>query len=365
MTMINAIANAHICLSNEFISSAFLFIAQFSSESIKDLERSRNGWQVIRDHNFSKLLTMTKLVAAGVLLEGPELVHELSNAIRRWRGKDVADHPPSWITFIGIVGWILVSIGVAGEFWVDNKVNFDDGNIQSINIQLLRDANSSALAASGAAGEAEDSATKATSSASDALTLAQGARHEADSFEGDIRTAKAQATDADSKLAVALQEVAADQAEINRLKTPWSLTDSARLVDSLKSFKGTEYALTGVFQDPGSIDLIVAIDKALTSAKWKRVNPPIAPGGISILINGLNIPVTTRSGIWVEAESTEKAEELNARPAFVFPQYIRAGAALKGELFSSISPQQQSLTGPLGIDPGTSRLVTILVGKKP
>lgn len=172
MTM-NAIANAHICLLNDFISRSFALIsspAPLSSEAIKKLEDSRDALQKIRSHHFSDLLLMTKLVAVGVILEGPELVYEIVQLVKRWREKTTRDHAPGAITVIGLVGWALVAVGVAGEFWVDSWVNTDDDNIQSINITLIRDAGSSAATASVAA----KSAVGAAQSASEIAGKAKG-----------------------------------------------------------------------------------------------------------------------------------------------------------------------------------------------
>jgi hypothetical protein len=148
--MISIAANTHICLLNDLTrilslsTRSFSLIAELSPDAIKALEKAREGWLTARSKDFPNLLLMTKLVAGGVILEGPELVYELWKVIRRWRKRVVSEHAPSWITLIGLVGWVLVAVGVGGEFWVDAKVNSDDENVQSINITLLEDASASA-----------------------------------------------------------------------------------------------------------------------------------------------------------------------------------------------------------------------------
>jgi hypothetical protein len=52
----------------------------------------------------------------------------------------------------------MVVIGVAGEFWADNELDFDDGNLQLISIILTRDAGSSAKIAAAAAEDAQKKA---------------------------------------------------------------------------------------------------------------------------------------------------------------------------------------------------------------
>lgn len=211
ITMMNTMANAQICLLNDFIKSAFALISSvvpLSADAIKKLEDSRDGWQRLRSQHFSDLLLMTKLVALGVILEGPEIVYEIIQLLRRWRKKSTREHGPGLITVIGLIGWALVSVGVAGEFWVDSWVNTDDDNIQSINITLLRDAYSSASAAAAAAQSAQDLARGASdiavpakASAATALTLARGATAEALSAENDLGKVRADVARVEEKYA--------------------------------------------------------------------------------------------------------------------------------------------------------------------
>lgn len=71
------------------------------------------------------------------------------------------------------------------------------------------------------ANTALDNAGEANKSASNALSLAQGARREADSFEKDIVSAKTQAADAESRLADALQRTARLEQQLSwRTVTP-------------------------------------------------------------------------------------------------------------------------------------------------
>lgn len=273
------------------------------------------------------------------------------------------------------IGVFLFAVAVLGEIVAYPYGQRNDtlsGNVISYLDARANDASnraSKALTDSGTAitqaGEAETESGSAVTSASTALTTARGARSEADSFEKDIQSAEKEAADADSNLAEALREVAGEKDEVNRLKTPRSLTNSSGLEDSLRAFKGTEYAFTGVFQDQDSIDLLRAINNTLTAAGWKRINlPNTQPGEIEVTLNGFKVPVTTRSGVWIEAESTEKIEDLRSLPPFLFPRYISGGMALKGALFSSIFPQQENLKSAFGVNLGPSKAVAILVGKK-
>jgi hypothetical protein len=367
----NAIANAHICLLNSCIWRAFSLISSvtpLSADDLKKLEASRDWWQASRSRHFSDLLLMTKLVAWGVILEGPELGYEIIQLIKRWRKKVIHDHAPGLITIIGLVGWGLVSVGVAGEFWVDTWVNNDDDNIQSINITLLRDAHTSASAAhdlaqsasdiAGPAKTAADSAKltagEAQQKASNALTLASGARKEADTFEGDIQSARQGITDVTTHL--------------KRITTPRTLTGADDLISKLKTFKGTKYVFDAVGADKESVDLLKAINDILEKAEWVRDKSVGGFPAINVYGNDkpdFSVPVALISGIQVSADSPEALDALQSRNISQLPQYLQAAIALDLALPSAITPSAEDTTPKVLVVKGTSTTVRITVGIKP
>lgn len=157
----NAIANAHIFLLNDFISRVFPLISSvvpLSPDAIKKLEDSRDAWQRCRAQDFADLLWMTKLVAVGVGLEVFEIAYDVIEGISRCRGKKTRDHTPLWITLAGAFGWLLIVIGVVGEFVFEAKFDRDDTEIASINQQLLGDAERTASDARTHAAELEKEA---------------------------------------------------------------------------------------------------------------------------------------------------------------------------------------------------------------
>lgn len=87
-----------------------------------------------RDFCFSCLLLSSGLVALGVVLEGPEVIHEARKILRR-----VRTEAPSWITLVALIGWVLVVVGVAGEGISEALIFRADGNIQTFNDQRLAD----------------------------------------------------------------------------------------------------------------------------------------------------------------------------------------------------------------------------------
>jgi hypothetical protein len=108
----------------------------------------------------------------------------------------------------------------------------------------------------------------------------------------------------------------------------------------------------------------VQLDKVLAGAGWTRDKSSL--GDIELNISkDFAVPITTRSGIFVDVESTETVDTLKATPQPMLPKYIRAAVALRGGLASGINPSQDDLAKPFPVVPGNSTSVFIIVGKKP
>ena len=214
-------------------------------------------------------------------------------------------------------------------------------------------------------------ANERASTAQESLALAEQhaaeANAKAEGFRLDIAKANERAAQAQAQVAGAMAEAAKANLDLERIRTPRSLINPAALTDSLKTFSGTEYIVLGCFQDQESINLLVQLDKVLTDAGWKRGKLPPNGSFADIQLNiskDFAAPITTRSGVYVGAQSTETVDALKATPAPILPGYIKAAMALKGGLASGINPPEGDF-GPLPIDPGNSTSVFILVGKKP
>lgn len=182
-----------------------------------------------------------------------------------------------WVVKIGLIGWILVAAGVAGEGTAEYFVSDAETNIRAFDEADLRETQQSAHSATASASlanffvdQAQRKSESAVKSSTEAQTIANGARLEADSFEADIRLAKKQATEAESHLKDALQLGFEAQAELKRVTTPRTLNQSPKLVNSLKPFTDMEYVFSGVSADRESIDLLLGIDDLLKAAGWKR-----------------------------------------------------------------------------------------------
>lgn len=128
-----------------------------SPEVIRYLdELTRTDLQNLRDSYFFWLLISSGVVALGVVLEGPEIVHETVGVIRRVSRSE--RKTPSWITWVALVGWLFVVLGVAGEGIAEALVSKADGLIQTFNDIVLTDAQHEIARAEERAGDAQISA---------------------------------------------------------------------------------------------------------------------------------------------------------------------------------------------------------------
>jgi hypothetical protein len=351
---------------------------------------------------FWLLIASTIAVAVGIIFEAPEVFHALSfwrkplDELRRFwhtriRKVDLGgwericpelvnenERPRPWMARVGLIGWLFVAVGVGAEGVAEYFVNNFETQIRSIDEGSLSDnireagaAKSSARGAAEAARDARTASSGAEKKSANALTLARGAQQEADSFEHDIASTKKQAAEAESHLAEAKEraasaerEAVAATIELNRLKTPRSLTNVPALVASLQKFSGTEYTFAGVFGDEESILLLRQIDAALQAAHWKRVKPE---GIIVLQVFGKDadgVPLTSGTGITVSIESTESVDTLRDEARILWPLVLRAAIAAHDSILSDLAPPQGALHKDVEVEKGTSMVVHITVGKK-
>lgn len=333
-------------------------------DSLDDCTSSLHGW----------LRFWTLLVVVGVALE---IVFVVWEYLEEWQDRKtcllvppVKPHLPLFL--LGFLGAGLVTAGVAGELNVESKIATVETCIRKGNNQLslllseeAGDAKTSAQKAADAAQLAEDRSGKAVESASTALSLAKGARKEADSFKGDIATAKQQAGEAKSQIEGAFKEAKEATAELNRLKTPRVLLTPSEVAKALKAFK-TEYAFASVFQDEESVELLKEIDAALQLAGWKRVPFAVAPNTIEITLDsGIKVPTGVKTGVLVSVETPEPIESIRSMPEDKLPELIRVAIVLRTVLVASISPDQRDIGKTVTVRPGSSRAIQIDVGKHP
>jgi hypothetical protein len=268
----------------------------------------------------------------------------------------------------------------------------EQANKQDFAISMLSNKAQEALGKAKKAAEDSDSAiskaaeaiTKSQSAgmaSGAALTLARGAREEADTFEKDIKSAKAQsgeaktlASDAKALLsdvrtlaAQAQQRASEATAGVARISTPRSLINVPELASALEPFKDTEYAFSSVFQDSESIDLLKAIDSLLQQAGWKKVK---GPGGFPAVNvygkeDGFAVPIGFNVGVQASVDSSESLTALQSLSVEKLPPPVGAAAVLTIRLGLQILPQSTDNVKPVDVHSGTSKTVRIAVGKKP
>lgn len=345
---------------------------------LDSLESSRSSFE-------AWLFWATLLVVVGVVLEVVFVVWEYREDLYNFQQGIVhfqqgIMHPPGapniWMVVFSLLGAGLIALGVSGELYIGAKIGSVETAVRKANgdrATLLSkeagDAKTSADDAAKSAQRAREQSDKAVTSASNASTLARGARQEADSFEKDIVSAKKLAADAESHLANALKQAADATAELNRIKSPRSLTHVPELIAALKPYEGTEYVFFRVFGDEESIGLLKQIDDVLQRAEWKRVQPlrPFPPA-INIVNGGATLAVSqgVTTGVQISFESAESLLSLNSTPPEKLPLYMKAAGALNSNLASSLSPRQEDLGKNINVVSDSSeKFVLITVGKKP
>jgi hypothetical protein len=326
----------------------------------------------IRDCWFLLLLVCTGVVVLGVFLEEAELwLPSGKPRLDMAKGTLIPSRWNKWKDKMSRIGWILIILGVVGEGLFEAAVSSADGMLQDFNDTLLASAIERAGNAASSAKTAHDEADRSQIAASNALTLASGARQEADSFEADIKTAKRQAADAESHLADALEREVKAEAELYRLKTPRSLIRSGELIANLKHFGGTEYTLN-VFMDDESIQFTKALASVLQAAGWVRQQPQGINLGVPTMAivfdqgSAENVPACVETGISIYAHTKESIEILNSRPVQSLTKELQAALALKSAIALSISPSNERNVVSGIIDPKPAEgPMTVCVGKKP
>lgn len=336
-----------------------------------------------RETCFNWLLAATGLVVAGLALEGPELWHEITSINRHWRFRRrfhfslPEEHAPNWATLLAFVGWLLIVVGVAGEYVADSFVSRADGYVQTFDEILLTETqNRTALASERASAayerasenEGETAATlrqaeQERADAAKSLAAAESATKEAKGYSLQIAQANERAANAEKRAAEA-------ELELARIKSPRSLTHVPELIAALELFKGTEYRLN-VFQDDESIQFTKIVDDALNRAGWVR-KPAYHLGITSIQVFGNDreqaVPICIETGIQVHFWSNESLAVLNARSFKDQSPTLRAAATLRAALVSSISPQDNRNVGDKVILDENSLdkfPLVICIGKKP
>jgi hypothetical protein len=331
-------------------------------------------------------LSKSRTETALHIFEGLLLLSGLVLLIGIWGEYRKGEKWKKWLAVFQIM--VLAGIGVeliadAGVFvFSENLQKLEGADIQALD-KKARDAGDRADDALGklkttleraetadiTSKAAVDKSGKAEHSASNALDLAKGARQEADSFEKDIVSANEKAAAAESKVAEASKRAADASAELDRLKSPRSLTNVPELVETLRPFKGTEFMFASVFSDDESFKLLQQIEAVLDQAGWKRLKHAEINLGIpAIQISGHEDVVNTDIGtaVRIEVDSTVPVETLQSLARDKLPSNVRIAIILNEAMLSHLSPQEVFKPGNrVNVNTGSSTVIRIKVGKKP
>jgi hypothetical protein len=356
----------------------FAFILQTSSSALES--PARKALENKAQSDFFWLLVATAFVAIGIAFEYPEVKHEFIEWLRSRKKPWLIEPVPmsrNRVPLWSLVGFIIVTAGVAGEGVYEGLLGINDTKLRKMDevslaadelqiTQLQKDN----LTLQKQAGDAATSAHNAAADAGKAKTLAQGARTEADSFDKRIVSANATATAAEQHLAEARREAAQAEAELDKIRSPRSLTNQVALIAALAAFKGTGYSVR-VYQDDESIEFTRTVDRVLVQAGWIRQQPTAFREGITVNVFGSNIadavPLCIETGIQIQVHTEESLEVLQSTPFAKLPRPVQAAEVLRDGLVPSVSPSDERNVGNsvrVSKIPSVTP-VLICVGKKP
>jgi hypothetical protein len=291
-----------------------------------------------RDLWFSRQWWASAFVIAGLVLEGPELWYEMVSIARSripyFRYRIVLiESRLELAKVLAFVGWIFIVGGLFGELKASSRIADLSASIQECSDAKVEEATQ----------EAGDAAVSAKTAHEEAAAV----KGIADASRKDALSAKNQSAAAELHLGEAHKEASAAQAELNRLKTPRSLTNVDTLVSALERFKGIEFSFIGIFGDQESIALAGKINNALQRAGWKATTAPnsgMLPGPWFRLENfPAAVSASASSGVHISAESKETPDKLNILPISKWPLQVQAALALQEALAPAITPADEDL----------------------
>jgi hypothetical protein len=340
-----------------------------------------------RDTWFFRQSLFSWVVIVGLVLEGPELIHEMLSIaranIRRFKSSiTLLENHVELAKVAAFVGWIFIIVGLVGELKAGSKIadlsassqGCSDAKVTKATLEA-GDAAASAKTAHEEADAVKGIADEARADARDALTKAQSAQRELAHAEADAAKAQTVASKAlstsdkaESHLADAMRRAKELTDELDRLTTPRHLFHKTKIAAPLKAFRGTEYVFIGTCADKECFDLVLDIDELLELAGWKRIKgPPLRIGLTQFRIHGdkdFAVDESVSTGTGISAETPNGWDSIKAVPENQLAEHIRAALALNQVLALNVSPSEN--TGRLvGIDLGTSTVVRIDVGRKP
>src|SRR5581483_3689195 len=218
----------------------------------------RADLQHLRDLYFGWLLFCTLIVGFGLGLEGPEIVHDMIGIFRRetierrfWLALSIERREwkvPEWMKVMTALGWLLIVVGVTGEFVAEAYIHEADAVLDTFNDILTSEVHKEVASAFVQASSAEKVV------AGFGLQIAQ----------------------ADERAKVAKKEAESERLERVKLElqlAPRRLSNKQinKLADKLKPLasKGQKYiTITSSAFDVESIDFKRDFETAFTAGGW-------------------------------------------------------------------------------------------------
>lgn len=232
---------------------------------IERLKELISTLESILDYWSTWLEVATLLVVLGLLIEYWYDVRELCK-----------ERPFRWKSFVKLFGAVLVTVGVAGELFVQWKASSVDTHLRGANHQV-----------EGILNQQTEDAKREAATANARIKDAEAREREA---ESQIETAKARA---ETAKALAEQERTA-RLELEARLAPREVSkdQNAKLVGQLLSKKALNrksLRIVSVYNDAESADLAIALYRAFHGAKWNVVGldeisyVPPTPRGIFVV----------------------------------------------------------------------------------
>jgi len=245
----------------------------YSSSVVLTENLVRDRLQSSADKDFTWLLIMTGVVAAGVLFEAPEVLHEF----RKWciSEKNERTLVPVW----SLIGIILVAVGVAGEGILEGAVGSADTKIRNFENGLISETRRQTADALERAAKLENTTqalkTEAEVAKGEAAKSKQqlAAVQEA-TAEAERGTAIAQAAAAKAGQGAAVAKTRADEERMALLQlendiSPRLIDRPTRFSETMRTFKGIHFA-TIVINDADLETRLTArqLNELFTEAGW-------------------------------------------------------------------------------------------------
>lgn len=262
------------------------FVDLLDNSIREELQKNSDGY-------FSWVIVSAIVVAIGVAMEGPEVLHELWPRLFAWftwTSKDRLRRFERAVKKIGLVGWLLVVIGVAGEGVFELLQNRAEGQLQSFNAILLKDARLTASAAGQSANDAADASTRAGDESDKAAKKATLADERAGSAVAKIGQLDRRLMAADAQLRTTEDSLKAAQSDLQdieqrrqalqnifirlavctapRVIKLYDFSNGQTTVDPLRAYAGSQALIEFQEYDAESKRAAENIKAALEEAKW-------------------------------------------------------------------------------------------------